>query len=52
MRCLAVRLRFSDARNELLGLADRFERLAARVAGAREAADRFAPACERPEKVA
>ena len=38
MRRLAVRLRFSEARNELLDLATRFDRLAARVQEARDAA--------------
>ena len=37
MRRLAVRLRFSEARNELLDLATRFDRLAARVQEARDA---------------
>jgi hypothetical protein len=36
MRRLAVRLRFSEARSELLDLADRFDRLAARAEGARD----------------
>jgi hypothetical protein len=43
MRRLAVRLRFSEARSELLGLADRFDRLAARVEGTRALGDRSAP---------
>ena len=44
MRRLAVRLRFSEARNELLDLASRFDRLAVRAAGGRDAgAERPAP---------